>query len=45
MIEEILQKYPQHKRVVFLKMKYDNNEPLGATEINELEKFYKLLVK
>ncbi len=45
MIEEILQKYPQHKRVLFLKMKYDNNEPLGATEINELEKFYKLLVK
>src|ERR1051325_11389927 len=28
MIGEILSKYPQHKRVLFLKSKYDNNEPL-----------------
>lgn len=45
MIAEILQKYPQHKQVLFLKMKYDNNETFSTTEINELEKFYKLLVK
>jgi len=45
MIEEILQKYPQHKRVLFLKVKYDNNEILSATEISELQKFHKLLVK
>jgi hypothetical protein len=42
-IETILLKYPQHKRVLFFKSKYDNNEPLSATEIAELEKFSKLL--
>jgi hypothetical protein len=43
MIEGILEKYPQHKRVLFLKVKYDNNEILNSTEIGELERFYKLL--
>jgi hypothetical protein len=43
MIESILEKYPQHKRVLFLKVKYDNNEILTSTEIGELERFYKLL--
>lgn len=43
MIEEILVKYPQHKRVLFFKAKYDNNEVLSATDIMELEKFHKLL--
>jgi hypothetical protein len=42
MIESILEKYPQHKRVLFLKVKYDNNEILTSTEIGELERFYKL---
>ena len=42
-IEAILSKYPQHKRVLFFKSKYDNNEPLSASEISELEKFSKLL--
>lgn len=42
-ITAILAKYPQHKRVVFFKSKYDNNETLNATEIAELEKFSKLL--
>jgi hypothetical protein len=42
-IEAILSKYPQHKRVLFFKSKYDNNEPLSPTEISELEKFNKLL--
>src|SRR3954451_17120044 len=45
MIEAILQKYPQHKRVLFLKLKYDNNETLTALELGELEKFCKLLVR
>ena len=44
LINEILAKYPQHKRVLFLKAKYDNHEPLSVDEINELKKFYKLLV-
>lgn len=43
MINAILAKYPQHKRVVFFQAKYNNNESLNATEITELEKFQKLL--
>ncbi len=44
-IEGILEKYPQHKRVLFLKVKYENNEVLSPAETAELEKFYKLLSK
>jgi hypothetical protein len=44
-INNILAKYPQHKRVLFFKLKYDNNEPLVATELAELQKFEKLLNK
>jgi hypothetical protein len=40
----ILAKYPGHKRVLFLKMKYDNNEKLSALESDELKKFSKLLL-
>src|SRR5579872_2218350 len=36
MISEILEKYPQHKRVLFLKAKYDNNEVFTATDTTEL---------
>lgn len=43
MIETILTKYPLHKRVLFLKSKYDNNDLLAAMEIDELKKFEKLL--
>ena len=43
LMEDILQKYPQHKRVLFLKMKYDNNEMLSSAEISEIERFHKLL--
>jgi hypothetical protein len=43
MIETILGKYPQHKRVLFFKIKYDNNEIFSSTETSELERFYKLL--
>lgn len=42
-ISAILTKYPQHKRVLFLKSKYENNELLTAIEIEELKKFEKLL--
>lgn len=45
LMSEILAKYPQHKRVLFLKSKYDNNEALNSTEVKELEKFKKLLLK
>ena len=43
MIAAILAKYPQHKRVLFLKSKYDNNESLLPAEITELEKFKRML--
>ena len=43
LINEILAKYPQHKRVLFLKAKYNNNEPLSIEETGELKKFYKVL--
>lgn len=39
LIEAILNKYPQHKRVLFLKARYDNNDPLTAADITELKKF------
>ncbi len=43
MIAAILDKYPEHKRVLFFKTKYYNNEVLSPADISELEKFYKLL--
>lgn len=43
LIAAILEKFPQHKRVLFLKTKYDNNEILTSSEAAELEKFYKML--
>jgi hypothetical protein len=43
MIAAILAKYPQHKRVLFFKVKYDNNEILSPAEISELERFKKLV--
>lgn len=43
LIETILKKAPQHKRVLFLKSKYENNENLTATEISEIKKFNQLL--
>ncbi len=43
LIEEILAKYPQHKRVLFLKLKYDNNEVLSSSEVDDLKRFKQLL--
>jgi hypothetical protein len=45
LINEILAKYPQHKRVLFFKTKYDNNETLSPTEVTELKKFHSVLLK
>ena len=45
LIEAILEKYPQHKRVLFLQGKLNNREPLSPVEIAEIEKFSKLLLK
>jgi hypothetical protein len=43
LIEEILSKFPQHKRVLFLKSRYDSNEILSANDIAELKKFRQYL--
>lgn len=45
MIAKVLEKYPFHKRVIFLQSKYDNNEVLSTTEISELENFVKVVDK
>ncbi|MBD0295080.1 MAG: hypothetical protein ICV84_07760 [Flavisolibacter sp.] len=45
MIAAILAYYPQHKRVLFLKSKYENNETLSAQEIADLKRFQQLLLK
>jgi hypothetical protein len=45
MMQGILNKYPQHKRVLFLKSKYDNNEHLSIAEVEEVQRFNKLLIK
>lgn len=45
LMQEILAKYPQHKRVVFLLSKFSNNESLSVDEKKEIEKFHKLLIK
>lgn len=43
LIEAILAKYPQHKRVLFLQAKYRNNEPLSATDLADLKRFSQAL--
>ncbi len=45
LLKDILLKAPQHKRVLFLQAKYDNNEPLSIAEISEVKRFHKLLIK
>ena len=43
LIDEILARYPQHKRVLFLKAKYESNETLTDADVSELKKFKRLL--
>jgi hypothetical protein len=43
LIAAVLEKYPQHKRVLFLQSKYQNNEPLNAAELADLKRFGQLL--
>ena len=44
-MEAILEKFPAHKRVLFLKSKYDKNEPISAIELAEISRFKSLLLK
>ena len=43
LIEAILARYPQHKRVLFLKSKWENNEMLTAADLADLKRFAQLL--
>jgi hypothetical protein len=43
LINTILARYPQHKRVLFLSSKFENNEMLSISETDELKKFAKLI--
>ena len=43
LISEILEKFPQHIRVLFLKAKYDNNEILTPADLTDLKRI-KLLI-
>ena len=43
LIEAILARYPQHKRVLFLQAKYNNNETLNAAEMTDLKRFHQAL--
>jgi hypothetical protein len=43
LIDAILAKYPQHKRVLFFKSKFDNNEVITLQEMDELKKFKQVL--
>jgi len=43
LILSILAKYPEHKRVLFLQLKYNSREPVSIEELNELKRFHKAL--
>lgn len=44
-LNAILAKYPQHKRILFLQSKYNNNDAISVAEITEVEKLKKLLLE
>ena len=44
-IAAILEKQPEHKRVLELKAKFETHTPLTTHELTELQKFYRLFVK
>jgi len=43
LINVILEKFPQHKRVLFLKAKFDNNELLTPPDIADLKRLKEVL--
>lgn len=42
LIDDILAIYPEHKRALFLKAKYVNNEPLSIAELGDLQRFKRI---
>jgi hypothetical protein len=45
LIEKILTRYPQHKRALYLKAKYENDEVLSILEVDELKTFVAAIKK
>jgi len=43
MISEILTRFPNHKRVIFLKVKYDNNDLFTPADLADLKRFHALV--
>jgi len=43
LMDAILAKYPQHKRVLFLKSKWEHNEVLTPSDLADLKRFAQLL--
>jgi hypothetical protein len=43
MIAEILTRYPHHKRVLVLKVKYDNNDLFTSADLADLKRFHALI--
>lgn len=43
MLQAVLDKYPQHKRVLELKRKFESDQPFSPAEKSELQKFVRLL--
>jgi len=45
LLKNILEKYPQHKMVLFLHSKAMADQPLSDSEINEIKRLHQLLIK
>ncbi len=44
-MNEILEKYPEHKRIIFLKSKWEKGEELTAAETDDISRLKKVLSK
>jgi len=42
-LDAILDKYPQHKRALFLQAKYNNNETLMPADLLDLKRIFQAL--
>ena len=45
LLQQILEKYPQHKMALFLQAKNKNNNSLSEAEIKEVERLARVLIK
>jgi hypothetical protein len=45
LITDILEKFPQHKRALFLKAKFDNNELFSPADLTDLKRIKSMIAK